>query len=75
MQICKIHSNTVISLFDIFEKARDDTFKPITGISNRYKMWVAYIDLKTCPLCENIMVSGYKLFRRQTESPQNILVK
>ena len=51
MQICKIHSNTVISLFDIFEKARDDTFKPITGISNRYKTWVAHIDLKTCPFC------------------------
>lgn len=51
MQIYKTYGNPVIQFLNIYEKARDDTFIPITGVSNRFKNWVAHIDLKTCQIC------------------------
>ena len=51
MHIIKEFYGTIISDSNYFEKARDDTFVPVTGISNRYLQWRAQIDLKTCPIC------------------------
>lgn len=51
MRIQKIHYNAIINDTNLSEKARDDSFTPITMPSQDYKTWRAVLDLKTCFNC------------------------
>lgn len=51
MRIIKEFFGTIINDINVSEKARDDSFVPVTEISDRYLQWRAQIDLKTCPIC------------------------
>lgn len=51
MRIQKIHYNAIINDTNLSEKARDDSFTPITIPSQDYKTWRAVLDLKTCFNC------------------------
>ena len=53
MHIQKTHYNAMINNNSLYlsEKARDDSFTPITIPSMNYKTWRAVLDLKTCFEC------------------------
>ncbi|MCH5298758.1 MAG: phage head morphogenesis protein [Ruminococcus sp.] len=51
MRIKKINYNTIVNDNNSSEKARDDTFVPITIPSIDYKTWRAVLYLKTCFNC------------------------
>jgi len=53
LHIQKTHYNAMINNHSLYlsEKARDDSFTPITIPSMNYKTWRAVLDLKTCFEC------------------------
>ena len=51
MRIKKINYNAIVNDNYLSEKARDDTFVPITIPSIDYRTWRAVLDLKTCFSC------------------------
>ena len=51
MRIQKIQTNAIICDNNFIEKAKDDTFVPITVPSRHYVTWHAVLDIKTCLYC------------------------
>lgn len=51
MRIQKIHYNTLINDNNLSEKAKDDSFIPITIPSKHYVTWHAVLDIRTCLYC------------------------
>ena len=69
MHIIKEFYGTIINDITVSEKARDDSFVPVTEISDRYLQWRAHIDLKTCPICRSNHGKIYEINERIDQEP------